>query len=47
MLPSASFLQFFIKVDLQAVMKAGRCPVEAPLHTSTFETSVHRLTVYG
>ena len=41
----ATSLQLFNKVDLQAVL--GGRPVEAPLYPSTFETSVHKLTVYG
>ena len=40
-------LQLFNKVDLQAVIRPGDGPVEAPSRPFTFETSVLRLTVYG
>ena len=43
----ATSLQLFNKVDLQAVIKAGDGPVEAPSRPSTFEISVRKLTVYG
>ena len=39
----ATPLQLFNKIDLQAVMKAGRWSSARP---STFETSVHKLTVW-
>ena len=43
----ATSLQLLNRVDLQAVMKAGRWSSGgAPLHPSIFETSVRKLTVY-
>ena len=47
MLPSASFLQLFIKVDLQAYEGWEMVQWRHLYIESTFETSVHRLTVYG
>ena len=43
----ATSLQLFNKADLQAVMKAGDGPVEAPSRPSTLENSIHKLTVYA
>ena len=41
----ATSLELFNKVDLQAVMKAGRWLMEAYSHPTVFETSAHKLVV--